>query len=267
MNQKPGKSQTGSSNSVGRQRQTPTPFYGQRQSQVLHYQSEVLRLQHVAGNRAVGRLLHPEGGNTIHSGASIPPIVHSVLSSGAGQPLDTSTRSFMEARFGEDFSNVRVHTNLESVESATAANALAYAIGSDIVFAPGFSDPETTAGKQLLAHELTHVVQQGRGEGISAGLVHEHEAEDVSRRLWSSPKVFVRTRSQRGIPQYAHDPNRSTTLTDDNLLQMLNRFPKGEDITLYHVDREGGFSQSARRSGRNFKLRAGELWLTTNVEA
>lgn len=173
----------------------------------------------------------------------------------------------MEARFGEDFSNVRVHTNLESAESATAANALAYAIGSDIVFAPGFYDPETTAGKQLLAHELTHVVQQGRGEGISAGLVHEHEAEDVSRRLWSSPKVFVRTRSQRGIPQYAHDPNRSTTLTDDNLLQMLNRFPKGEDITLYHVDREGGFSQSARRSGRNFKLRAGELWLTTNVEA
>jgi hypothetical protein len=89
----------------------------------------------------------------------VPPIVNRVLGS-SGQPLDRSTRSFMEPRFGHDFSRVRVHTNTSASESASAVDALAYTVGQDVVFAAGQYAPETSAGRTLLAHELAHVVQQ-----------------------------------------------------------------------------------------------------------
>jgi len=79
---------------------------------------------------------------------------------GGGQALPASTRAFMEPRFGYDFGQVRVHTHEQATQSAESMNALAYTSGRDIVFGPGQYRPETTAGQQLLAHELTHVVQQ-----------------------------------------------------------------------------------------------------------
>src|SRR5262245_51053802 len=94
----------------------------------------------------------------------VPPIVHEVLSS-PGQPLDASTRWFMEPRFEHDFSRVRVHTGSKAAESARAVNALAYNVGDHIVFGSGEYATDTARGGQLLAHELTHVVQQGVGGG------------------------------------------------------------------------------------------------------
>lgn len=91
----------------------------------------------------------------------VPPIVHDVLRS-PGQPLDAGARSFMESRFGHDFSGVRVHTGGRAAESARSVNALAYTVGRDIVFGSGQYAPSTMAGKMLLAHELTHTVQQGQ---------------------------------------------------------------------------------------------------------
>src|SRR5437016_4260067 len=88
----------------------------------------------------------------------VPPIVQDVLSS-SGQPLNADTRDFMEPRFGHDFSQVRVHTDERAVESAQAVDALAYTVGQDVVFGEGQYEPETGEGKRLLAHELTHVVQ------------------------------------------------------------------------------------------------------------
>jgi hypothetical protein len=79
---------------------------------------------------------------------------------GGGQPLAASTRAFMEPRFGYDFSQVKIHTDAQSAESAESINALAYTSRQDIVFGPGQYRPETPAGQQLLAHELTHIVQQ-----------------------------------------------------------------------------------------------------------
>jgi len=94
-----------------------------------------------------------------------PPIVHDVLRS-PGQPLDSATRSFMEPRFGADFSNVRVHTDPRAAESAKAVNALAYTVGNNVVFGHGRFSPQTQAGQKLMAHELAHTVQQGMaGEG------------------------------------------------------------------------------------------------------
>lgn len=91
-----------------------------------------------------------------------PPLVDAVLQS-SGQPLDASTRQFMESRFAHDFSRVRVHTDLKAAQSAAAVNAQAYTVGRDIVFGAGHYTPETTAGKKLLAHELTHAIQQSNG--------------------------------------------------------------------------------------------------------
>lgn len=94
--------------------------------------------------------------------STVPPIVHNVLRS-PGQPLDSRTRAFMEPRFGHDFSQVRVHTDAQAAESARAVNALAYAVGRDLVFGTGKYEPATMEGRRLLAHELTHVVQQSSG--------------------------------------------------------------------------------------------------------
>ena len=101
-------------------------------------------------------------GATPSSPRSAPPIVHEVLRS-PGQPLDTSTRAFMEPRFGHDFSRVRVHTDGSAAESARAVNALAYTVGSDVVFGAGQYTPQTRDGQSLIAHELTHVLQQAQG--------------------------------------------------------------------------------------------------------
>ena len=93
--------------------------------------------------------------------------VHEVLRS-SGEPLDDTTRAFMEPRFGRDFGDVRVHTGATASKSASAIGAAAYTVDRNIVFAPGYFAPATTAGRRLIAHELTHTVQQGGG-ALSVG--------------------------------------------------------------------------------------------------
>lgn len=91
--------------------------------------------------------------------AAIPPIVHNALNS-PGQPLDSETRNFMESRFGHDFGNVRVHTDEEAAQSAREVNASAYTVGSRVVLDKSKYEPNTPSGLRLMAHELTHVMQQ-----------------------------------------------------------------------------------------------------------
>lgn len=120
----------------------------------------------------------------------VPSIVSDVLRS-PGQPLNTRTRSFMESRFGRDFSGVRVHTDATAARSARAVGAMAYTLGNDIVFGSGRYSPETQEGKSLLAHELTHVAQNGgvqmsRSTNVSIGPEHdryEAEADENARAV------------------------------------------------------------------------------------
>ena len=93
------------------------------------------------------------------SSCQAPPIVGDVLRS-PGQPLDPAIRNSMERRFGHDFSQIKIHTNAKAAESARAVNAHAYTVGNNIVFGSGAFDTQTTPGKRLLAHELTHTIQQ-----------------------------------------------------------------------------------------------------------
>ena len=125
--------------------------------------------------------------------SEVSSVVHDVLRS-PGQPLDPTIRAFMEPRFGHDFSKVRVHANAKAADSARAVNALAYTVGPDVVFAAGQYAPDTIGGRQVLAHELTHTIQQSQGRtggalfDSSAQIsdprdTHEKEAETQAARV------------------------------------------------------------------------------------
>ncbi|HST10016.1 MAG TPA: DUF4157 domain-containing protein, partial [Terriglobales bacterium] len=77
-----------------------------------------------------------------------------------GQPLDPATRAYMESRFGHNFGNVRVHKDTKSADSARAVNAQAYTVGQQIVFGANQFSPTSPHGRELLAHELAHTIQQ-----------------------------------------------------------------------------------------------------------
>jgi Domain of unknown function (DUF4157) len=185
----------------------------------LHHRADlILNLQRTVGNQAVQRMLQtpqlqracacggacpeyqteqPEHGHErlqtkrVASGdgeqTEVPPIVHEVLRS-PGQPIDSTTRAFMEPRFGHDFSHVTVHKDESAQTSARMINAHAYAIGNDIVFGLGRFDSSATEGRRLLAHELTHVVQQTAGhapravarQAVEAGILRQKDEQKTT---------------------------------------------------------------------------------------
>lgn len=104
----------------------------------------------------------------------VPGLVHEVLQS-SGQPLDRTTREFMSKQFGHDFGHVTIHTDAPAIESARAVNANAYTVGNHLVFGAGRYSPNTHTGKQLLAHELAHVLQQNSA-GSAASLVQRQQS-------------------------------------------------------------------------------------------
>jgi|GEM_PF-3725810 len=105
---------------------------------------------------------------------------NSFIDSG-GQPLSGHVRTFFESRFGHDFSQVQIHTDAKAAKSAQAVNAQAFTVGKDVVFGKGQYAPWNTEGKKLLAHELTHVVQQGSAQ--SNFIKHNNVAPTIQRRL------------------------------------------------------------------------------------
>jgi hypothetical protein len=125
--------------------------------------------------------------------ATAPPAVQSALRA-PGRPLDAGTRAYMEPRFGADFSGVRVHTDAQAAESAQAINAQAYTVGRDVVFGAGQYAPGTGAGKQLIAHELAHVVQQQLGAGD--GEVMRVEVEDCNKSDGHPKKDLLQRHSE-----------------------------------------------------------------------
>ena len=125
----------------------------------MHDTASLLHLQRTAGNAGVVQMLADDR----EQGQEEPSPVHDVIGKGGGVPLDESTRSTMEAGFGEDFSDVRVHTDSKASNSAAAVGANAYTVGSDIVFRSGHFDASSPTGQRTIAHELSHVVQQRSG--------------------------------------------------------------------------------------------------------
>ena len=138
--------------------------------------------------------LQRKGQNSGHgtqNDLSVPSVVHEVLRS-PGQRLDPAARAFMEPRFGHDFSSVKVHTDARAAESARAVNALAYTVGQNVVFGQGQYSTQSSSGRRLLVHELTHTVQQSRSDDSTLsgsmrvsedGDAGEREAEAVAEKV------------------------------------------------------------------------------------
>jgi outer membrane protein OmpA-like peptidoglycan-associated protein len=149
-------------------------------------------------NRVAGQVLSGAGHDRLQarpvretSETAAPPAVQEVLSS-SGQPLDSATRELMESRFGHDFGNVRVHADTKATESARQIDASAYTSGSDIVFGQGRYETGTPSGQRLLAHELTHVVQQtGQTGATGAGQVIQRQPASGSGTL-QVPSIDLR---------------------------------------------------------------------------
>jgi hypothetical protein len=156
---------------------------------------EVLALQRLAGNAATVRRLAEHDHDRRHNVQRTA--VHQALRS-AGRPLEERTQAEMESRLGTDFSDVRVHTDATAHAAAESVQAHAFTSGSHIVFQRGRYDTTSSAGKHMLAHELTHVMQQRSGPVAGADVgngfrvsdpadAFERAAETNAKRAMSIP--------------------------------------------------------------------------------
>jgi hypothetical protein len=155
--------------------------------------------------------------------AEAPASVHEVLGS-PGQPLDAATRAYFEPRFGEDFSEVRVHLGASAERSAQEIGANAYTSGHNLVFAAGRFAPGTDEGRLLMAHELTHVVQQKIGHR----------------------QAFI----QRDGPR----PSKEEAEFEEKVLGELQRFPAIEEEGISAQEQKKRAGVLAARRERLFKL-------------
>jgi hypothetical protein len=148
----------------------------------------VLRLQRAAGNAGVAQLLD---GDTEQESP-----VKSVIGRGSGQPLEAPVRQRMEASFGTDFADVRVHSGGGASASAQAVDAHAYTVGNEIVLGDG-QTPGSASHERTLAHELTHVVQQRSGpvDGTPAagGISVSDPADRFEQAAETTADAVVRT--------------------------------------------------------------------------
>lgn len=176
-------------------------------------QTGVLALHAAAGNRAVHHLLagpatrgviqrqpgvpssgsagsgpggaghghHP--GEAANGQGGLPARVRAALAAGGGQALDPAVRTFMEARFGQSFSQVRVHTGPQARGAADSIDAAAFTVGNRIWFGAGQYQPQSPQGMHLLAHELAHTLQQGSGRmAVQTQTLRISEAHEPAER-------------------------------------------------------------------------------------
>jgi hypothetical protein len=171
-------------------------------------------------------------------GFAAPPIVDEVLSS-PGQPLDSATRAFMEPRFGEDFSRVRVHTDAQAAESASAINARAFTVNRNIVFGSAEYLPASDSGRQLLSHELAHVLQQS----VSTRSLGSHSTDteamrDAGHVLQRQPKA-KQQKQEAGIPRpYLDQVTFQKLLEKWSVLDKL-KHPLVDELAKAYVSRPG----------------------------
>ena len=168
------------------------------------------RLQKKVGNRAVQRLIaqradaFSQGGELDDETAS-----HIQRQRGAGQPLDSQLQAKIQQASGQDFSGVKVHTSPEADALNRQLSATAFTTGQDIFFRDGAYDPHSNRGQELVAHELTHIVQQSSGAvGSGAGRmtvnppgdVYEQEADAAARQLtMPGTEIGTQTGLQRQV--------------------------------------------------------------------
>jgi hypothetical protein len=200
--------------------------------------------------------------------SELPPIVQEVLRS-SGQPLDTDTYSFIEQRFNHDFSQVRVHNDFKAAESAREVNASAYTVEHDVVFGSGRYTPGTTTGKRLLAHELTHVVQQDRSSHFSPKSFNEDNNTAIEQEADRAANMIVANQMARvseitglvgegiGISRQIRVQLQRSRLDYDPIHQpIIERFRREQGLP------EGGVDEFGHRVGpTDAEIIYGALWV------
>ena len=162
--------------------------------------------------------------NPGHASQTTPAINSQIAAlRGGGQPLPPSLRAFFEPRFGTDFSQVRVRTDYQTAEAARSIQARAFTIGRDIAFGAGHFAPETLEGKRLLAHELTHVVQQGHRAPLAGKALDATPGDLVMVRRDEETKPTTLDEALRTGDSSQLNPFRPFTgITDSQLLSLVN---------------------------------------------
>lgn len=201
----------------------------------------------------------------------VPPETESRLKTirQGGQQLPGSVRNFFEPRLKSDFSSVRIHTNVSAAMTAKSLGAHAFTVGKDIVFAPGQYAPETRQGKRLLAHELTHVVQQHGGTpSIPKAAPHSilgiknGRLTGLQRSL--APQISSLTGRQAVTVQRqpATDANNFADLTDEQLVERIKIMgeaagtsdPEGDSRNLFQGILRSLLEERARRIKQRQRL-------------
>lgn len=164
-------------------------------------------LQQKVGNQAVQRLVQRGGEGAFELDDETATRID--RQRGGGQPLDHALQGDMGAAMGHDFGDVRVHTSPEADALNQELGARAFTTGKDVFFREGAYDPNTSGGKELVAHELTHVVQQGTGAVRGGGRMKvnapgdafEQQADSVARDVSSRGTGAEVERQEEGLAQ------------------------------------------------------------------
>ena len=180
---------------------------------------------------------------------------------GGGQPLPESVRAIFEPRFGYDFSQVRVHTDARAVESAQAVKAFAYTVGRDIVFAPGQYAPESQWGQRLIAHELTHTIQQGQTPPLGRDMANSREPQ-VGRSVNPAEPLLIRDDLQSPVIARQLDPSMCAT---DCEIPDGSEGPQSSNTLTIYADKEGPFlllpvTHKVGHSWIKLKSKSGNYW-------
>lgn len=180
---------------------SPTSATG---SQPAPFSHSLLQMQRQFGNHYVQRVvaLARQGEGEAGAGTHVEAGINKAR--GGGQPLERGVRRQMESTFGADFGSVRVHTGPEAHQLNREVNAVAFTTGQDVFFRQGAYDPGSSAGRELLAHELTHVVQQG-GAGIKTKLTVSQPGDPLERQADDVARAVMQD-EQRGVQRQPEQP-------------------------------------------------------------
>ena len=153
----------------------------------------------------------------------------------AGQPLTQPMREFFAPRFGHDFSHVRIHTDARAADLAGAIHARAFAIGRDVVFGAGEFAPGTSRGRELMAHELAHVVQHERGATQSSPGTIRRQPKTDTPEFPDFPHLALKLEDDIGqnLSDYGHHFYRLATLFPDRpelLQEAFGRYALGANV-------------------------------------
>jgi len=197
--------------------------------------AQVLNLQRQVGNQAVQRLLAQRSGDgAFELDEATTGRINSAR--GGGQSLDGTVQEQMSTAMGQDFSGVRVHTSPEADTLNQQLSAKAFTTGQDIFFQQGAYDPGSSSGQELIAHELTHVVQQSSGAVNSPGSgmtvnppgdVYEQEADTIAKQA-------VHLESQAGTETAEAGVQRQEVPEEEDIVQgksiQRQEIPEEEDL-------------------------------------